>query len=148
MSLDSVSSTSQPYSSSTGGATTSSATSSAAAPGGSASAGTASTESPPPRPAAPPSATVTLSDRALDALHGNGASSSASSSSVYTSLKNGIEAAVDGVENAVSDSAHWLVDGAVSAVTTVDHVVHGVVDLPFVAVSKTCDAIGSVLDAI
>jgi hypothetical protein len=125
----------------------------------------------PPAPAATPaasapapSATVTLSPQALSAMAAasrpaspSAAPASSDSSgtpvathdvSMYESLKNGISSAVSGVEDAISSGAHAVVDGVETAVSTAHDVAKGIVELPFAAVSRACDAAGALIDKI
>jgi hypothetical protein len=111
------------------------------------------------KPVDSPGTTVTLSAQAMNALNRADSSTttpathaaaqpSDSSSSVYDSLKKGITTAVDDVGEAASDSVHWLANGVGSVFSAADTLAHGIVDLPFAAVGKVCDAAGAVLDAI
>ena len=49
---------------------------------------------------------------------------------------------------AIAGGAHAVVDGVESAVSTVHKVVKGALELPFAAVSKGCDAVGSLIDEL
>ncbi len=116
---------------------------------------------PPALPSAP-STTVTLSPQAMSLASGHapspsGTASAASSSSpaadepggsVYDSLKNGIAAAIDDVEGAISGGAHAIVSGVETALSTANKVATGIVELPFAAVAKTCDAAGALIDEL
>jgi len=68
--------------------------------------------------------------------------------SVYESLKNGIASAVADVGLAIEGGAHAVVDGVEAVVSTANKTVQGILELPFAAVAKTCDAAGAVIDAI
>jgi len=117
---------------------------------------------PAPAPAAPaPSATVTLSPQALAASHassspGNSAMGAPSQppapiqhdSSVYESLKNGISTAVTDVGDVIAEGAHAVANGVETAVSTVHDVAKGIVELPFAAVAKACDAAGALIDEL
>jgi len=116
---------------------------------------------PAPTPADVPSTTVTLSPQALSAMaaasHPSPPSSSAPSatpapaphdSSVYDSLKNGIATAVSDVGDAIEGGAQAIVDGVETVVSTANKTVQGILELPFAAVAKVCDAAGAVIDAV
>ncbi len=119
-----------------------------------------STAAPSAPPSAPPSATVTLSPQALTLSHASAPAANpapspaaapapaASPASIYEELKNGIGAAVDDVEGAISGAAHWVADGVESAVAGADRLAHGIVELPFALGAKAFDAVGSAIDAI
>ncbi len=136
---------------------------------------TASSKAPPaaPAPALPmsnaaqgkmpdaPSTTVTLSPQAMSALASSGHPASPSSTapaaapapaahdgSVYDSLKTGISSAVTGVENAISGGAHAVVDGVETTLSTANKVATGLLELPFAAVAKACDAVGGLIDEL
>jgi len=112
-----------------------------------------------------PSTTVTLSAQAMSALAAANhpaaspppSSSTPSStpapapepqdSSIYDSLKNGIAAAVGDVGDAIEGGAHAAVDGVETVLSTVNDVAKGILELPFAAVAKACDAAGDVIDA-
>ena len=106
------------------------------------------------KPADVPSATVTLSEQALNLLNHpdasvpHAAAAASGSTSIYESLKKGITTAAEDVGDAASDSAHWLANGVESAVSAADTLAHGVADLPFAVVGKICDATGAMLDAL
>jgi hypothetical protein len=123
----------------------------------------------PPAPAAVPakapdvpSATVTLSAQAQSALtaaaHAAPAPApsaapvatppAAHDSSVYDMLKNGIAGAVTDVEDAISAAGHAVVDGVETTLSTANKVAQGIVELPFAAVAKVCDAAGAIIDAV
>jgi hypothetical protein len=119
---------------------------------------------PAPAPAASalpaPSTTVTLSPQALAASHASPPSNAATGaptpppapvqhdSSVYDSLKNGISTAVTDVGDVIAEGAHAVVDGVETAVSTVHNVAKGIVELPFAAVAKACDAAGALIDEL
>ena len=121
-----------------------------------------SAATPAPTPADVPSTTVTLSPQALSAMAAAShpsppPSSSASSatpapaphdSSVYDSLKNGIATAVADVGDAIEGGAQAIVDGVETVVSTANKTVQGILELPFAAVAKVCDAAGAVIDAV
>jgi hypothetical protein len=69
-------------------------------------------------------------------------------SSVYESLKSGISTAVTDVGDAIVGGAHAVVDGVETAVSTVHDVAKGIVELPFAAVAKACDAAGALIDEL
>ena len=110
-----------------------------------------------------PSTTVTLSPQAISAAyavsHPTSASASASPApdaaapasassggSVYDSLKNGISTAVTDVGDAIAGGAHAVVEGVETVVSTANKVATGILELPFAAVAKGCDAVGSLID--
>jgi hypothetical protein len=110
-----------------------------------------------------PSATVTLSPQAMNALatahaspQGNAAggppvavaATAVHDGSVYDSLKRGISTAVTDVGDAIADGAHAVVDGVETALSTANDVAKGVLELPFAAVAKACDAAGALLDEL
>ena len=110
-----------------------------------------------------PSATVTLSPQALSAAYAASHPSSTASStpaaaavpapavadgSVYESLKNGISTAVTDVGDAIAGGAHAVVEGVETTISTVNKVAKGILELPFAAVSKGCDAVGSLIDEL
>jgi hypothetical protein len=112
-------------------------------------------------PSAPaaPSATVTLSPQALSLAAGShpatpsttGAAPAvavAHDGSVYESLKSGISNAVTDVEDAIASGAHAVVDGVEHALSTTNDIAKGILELPFAAVSKGCDAVGSLIDEL
>jgi len=103
---------------------------------------------------------VTLSPQALAASHAAASTAAAPGApaplpapahhdgSVYEALKNGIGTAVTDVGDAISDGAHAVVDGVETAVSTVHTVAKGIVELPFAAVAKACDAAGALIDEL
>ena len=110
-----------------------------------------------------PSTTVTLSPQAsaMAASHSPSQSSPSTStapstsapaapvphdSSLYDSLKSGIANAVGDVEDVITGGAHAIVDGVETALSTANKVATGIVELPFAAVAKACDAVGAVID--
>ena len=111
-----------------------------------------------------PSTTVTLSPQAISAAYAvshPSAPAPASSTpaapspaptvadaSVYESLKNGISTAVTDVGDAIADGAHAVVDGVETALSTANKVAKGILELPFAAVAKGCDAVGSLIDEL
>ena len=111
-----------------------------------------------------PSATVTLSPQAMSAAYATSHPSSSSSASstpatqdaapaphdgsVYDALKNGFSTAVTDVGDAIADVAHGVVDGVETTVSTANKVAKGIVELPFAAVAKGCDAVGSLIDEL
>jgi len=109
-----------------------------------------------------PSATVTLSPQAMSALasaasHPTSTSSAEPSpapataphsSSVYESLKSGISTAVTDVGDAVADGAHAVVEGVETTLSTANKVATGILEFPFAAVSKGCDAVGALIDKL
>jgi hypothetical protein len=117
-----------------------------------------------PTTAAPPGSTVTLSDQARSAIDNASTASNsgnaplpltmpastpaASGPSTYESMKRGIVAAVDEVEDVASDSFHAVVNGVETAVSSANSLVRGVLDSPFVVISKICDAAGAAIDEI
>jgi len=68
--------------------------------------------------------------------------------SVYESLKHGISTAVTDVGDAIADGAHAVVDGVETAVSTVNTAAKGLLELPFAAVAKACDAAGALIDEL
>jgi hypothetical protein len=116
---------------------------------------------PPALPSAP-STMVTLSPQAMSlaSSHAPSPSSSMSSESssspapaaqggsIYDSLKNGISAAIDDVGDAIAGGAHAIVSGVETALSTANDVATGIVELPFAAVAKTCDAAGALIDEL
>ena len=140
----------------------------------SASAKTAGAASTPALPAAPgpsptatpaPSTTVTLSPQAMSALAASSHAAPPSSTpdpstapaatppaahdgSVYESLKNGISTAVADVGDAIAGGAHAVVEGVETTLSTANKVATGILELPFAAVSKACDAAGAVIDRL
>jgi len=119
---------------------------------------------PAPAPALP-STTVTLSPQAMSAAASHPSSSSSpltsstsqssaapapapQGSSIYDSLKNGIANAVTDVEDVIAGGAHAIVDGVENALSTANKVATGIVELPFAAVAKVCDAAGAVIDEL
>ena len=121
---------------------------------------------PAPAPAASaPSTTVTLSPQAMSAAwaasHPSASTSSTSPApdaqaaapaahdgSVYESLKSGISTAVTDVGDAIAEGAHAVVDGVETTLSTANKVAKGILELPFAAVSKGCDAVGSLIDEL
>lgn len=113
-----------------------------------------------PKPSSVPSTTVTLSPEAMSAMAAASYLSAPPSASaepvapapqdhsVYESLKNGIASAVADVGLAIEGGAHAVVDGVEAVVSTANKTVQGILELPFAAVAKTCDAAGAVIDAI
>jgi len=109
-----------------------------------------------------PSTTVTLSPQAMSAAYAASHPSSAASStpaaaapapaatdgSVYESLKNGISAAVTDVGDAIAGGANAVVDGVETTLSTANKVAKGILELPFAAVAKGCDAVGSLIDEL
>ena len=109
-----------------------------------------------------PSTTVTLSPQAMSAAYASSHPSSAAPSSppaptpaqpehdgsVYESLKNGIAAAVTDVGDAIVGGAHAVVDGVETTLSTANKVAKGILELPFAAVAKGCDAVGSLIDEL
>jgi hypothetical protein len=68
--------------------------------------------------------------------------------SVYESLKHGISTAVTDTGDVIAAGAHAVVDGVETAVSTVHKVAKGIVELPFAAVAKACDAAGALIDEL
>jgi hypothetical protein len=113
-----------------------------------------------PAPKAPdvPSATVTLSPQALSAMAAENHVSSPSpttptptavhDASLYESLKTGIASAATDVGDAIENGAHAVVDGVESTLSTAHKVAKGMLELPFAAVAKACDAAGAIIDAV
>ncbi len=112
-----------------------------------------------------PSATVTLSPQAMSALAASGHPSSpgpaagetppvatpapvAHAASVYESLKSGISTGVADVGDAIADGAHAVVEGVETTLSTANKVATGILELPFAVVSKSCDAVGSLIDKL
>ncbi len=109
-----------------------------------------------------PSTTVTLSPQALSAAYAASHPSTPSSApatpaaptpaphdgSVYESLKNGISTTAADVGDAIADGAHAVVDGVETALSTANKIVKGTLELPFAAVAKGCDAVGSLIDEL
>lgn len=113
-----------------------------------------------------PSSTVTLSPQALAAMAHQGSTGSPATStppnaapaavpvasdaspSIYDAMKHGVSNAVDDVGNVASEAWHGLTSGVEAVVSGADTLVHGVADLPFVVVAKSCDAAAAVLDAL
>ena len=115
----------------------------------------------PTAPPTPPSATVTLSPQAMSALSSSSHPSSstpaastpaaapapaAHDGSVYESLKSGISTAVSDVGDAIASGAHAVVDGVETTLSSANKVATGILELPFAAVSKACDAVGGLID--
>jgi hypothetical protein len=118
--------------------------------------------------AAPPSSMVTLSDQARSTIDGAVMAASATSTgnassvplsapvappeasgpSTYESMKRGIAAAVGEVEDVAGAGLHAVVNGVETAVSSANSLVRGVLDSPFVIVSKVCDAAGAVIDEL
>jgi hypothetical protein len=110
-------------------------------------------------PNAPASSTVTLSDQARSALASASSSpaapapastavASAAGPSTYESMKAGIVGAVDDIEDIASEGLHAVTNGVETLVSSANTLVRGVLDSPFVAVSKMCDAAGAVIDLV
>ena len=109
---------------------------------------------------AAPSTTVTLSPQALSLAAANHPASSSTPSaasapapvahdgSVYESLKNGISSAVTDVEDAIASGAHAVVDGVEHTLSTANDIAKGILELPFAAVAKGCDAVGALIDEL
>ena len=108
-----------------------------------------------------PSTTVTLSPQAMSAMAASAHPSSSSAASgstapapvthdgsLYDSIKNGISHAIDDVEGAISGGAHAVVDGVETTLSTANKVATGIVELPFAAVAKACDAAGALIDKL
>ena len=110
-----------------------------------------------------PSTTVTLSPQAMSALASSEHSPSSTAGtptpaaaplaaahdgSVYESLKNGMSTAVADVGGAISAGAHAVVDGVETTLSTANKVATGILELPFAAVSKVCDAAGALIDEL
>jgi hypothetical protein len=116
-----------------------------------------------PTPAAP-STTVTLSPQALSAAYAVSHPSAASTpgvaatpaapiaaahdGAVYESLKSGIATAVTDVGDAIADGAQAVVDGVETTLSMANKVAKGILELPFAAVSKGCDAVGALIDKL
>ena len=90
-------------------------------------------------PTPPPSATSTTSSAPPPAPHDG---------SVYDALKNGIAGAIADVGDAIEGGAHAVVEGVETTVSTANKMVQGVLELPFAAVAKVCDAAGAIIDAV
>jgi len=111
-----------------------------------------------------PSTTVTLSPAAqsMAASHASPAPSPSTSStsaaapatpephesSIYDSIKNGLEEAVSDVGDAIAGGAHAVVDGVETTLSTIHDVAKGTLELPFAVVAKACDAVGSLIEAV
>ena len=109
-----------------------------------------------------PSTTVTLSPQAISAAYAVSHPSTTASptpaaavpapaaadASVYESLKNGISAAVTDVGDVIAEGAHAVVDGVETTLSTANKVAKGILELPFAAVAKGCDAVGSLIDEL
>jgi hypothetical protein len=112
-----------------------------------------------------PSTTVTLSPQAMSAAyaqsHPSVASPAPSSStptptpapaphdeSVYESLKSGISTAVADVGDAIAGGAQAVVDGVETTLSTANKAAKGLLELPFAAVAKGCDAVGALIDEL
>jgi hypothetical protein len=106
-----------------------------------------------------PSTTVTLSPQAMSAAYAASHPSSAAPSvptpaqpehdgSVYESLKSGIATAVTDVGDAIAGGAHAVVDGVETTLSTANKVAKGILELPFAAVAKGCDTVGSLIDEL
>nr|MDP9124382.1 hypothetical protein [Pseudomonadota bacterium] len=68
--------------------------------------------------------------------------------SVYDSLKSGIATAVTDVGAAIAGGAHAVVDGVETTLSTANKVAKGILELPFAALAKGCDAVGSLIDEL
>lgn len=68
--------------------------------------------------------------------------------SVYESLKDGISTAVADVGGAISTGAHAVVEGVETTLSTANKVATGILELPFAAVAKACDAAGALIDEL
>ena len=115
-----------------------------------------------PQAADAPSTTVTLSPRAMSALASSGHPSSGPAAapaaalpapavhdgSVYEALKSGLSTAVADVGDAIAGGAHAVVQGVETTLSTANKVATGVLELPFAAVSKACDAAGALIDEL
>jgi hypothetical protein len=106
-------------------------------------------------PSVAASSTVTLSDQARSALNLSQSApvpaptgGAAAGPSTYEAMKTGVVNAVDDIENMASDGVHAVVNGVETLVSSANTFVRGVLDSPFVAVSKICDAAGAVIDEI
>jgi hypothetical protein len=105
-------------------------------------------------PSAPAGSTVTLSDQARSAFASIDSmpaaapapAASAAGASVYESMKAGIVGAVDDIEDVASEGLHAVTSGVETVVSSANTLVRGVLDSPFVVVSKICDAAGAVID--
>jgi len=100
-----------------------------------------------------PGTTVTLSPQAMSALAAAGQAAGTPAAAApdgcgYESLKRGISTAARDVGEAVSDGAHAVVDGVESTLTLANKLAKGVLELPFAAVSKGCDAVGGLIDEL
>ena len=128
---------------------------------------TAATATPAPATRTPdaPSAVVTLSPQALSAAwaesHPSPSAPSAPAAStppapvpaahdgsVYESLKNGISTAATDVGDVIAEGAHAVVDGVEITLSAANKVAKGILELPFAAVAKGCDAVGSLIDEL
>jgi len=76
------------------------------------------------------------------------APAAAHDSSVYEALKNGFTTAVADVGDAISSGVHAVVDGVETTLSTANNVAKGIVELPFAAVSRACDAAGALIDEL
>jgi hypothetical protein len=72
----------------------------------------------------------------------------ADDSSVYESLKNGITTAVTDVGDAIAEGAHAVVDGVETTLSTAHKLAKGILELPFAAVSRASDAVGTLIDKL
>ena len=114
-------------------------------------------------PTTAPSTTVTISPQAISAMaaasHPNPSPASTNPStssatpapephdgSVYDALKHGIASAIGDVGEAIEGGAHAIVEGVETTVSTANKMVQGVLELPFAAVAKVCDAAGAIID--
>jgi hypothetical protein len=111
-----------------------------------------------------PSTTVTLSPAAqsMAASHASPAPSPSTTStsaaapaapaphesSIYDSIKNGLEEAVSDVGDAIAGGAHAVVEGVETTLSTIHDVAKGTLELPFAVVAKACDAVGSLIEAV
>ena len=109
-----------------------------------------------------PSTTVTLSPQAMSAAYAASHPSPAAPStppaptpaqpehdgSVYDSLKSGIATAVTDVGDAIAGGAHAVVDAVETTLSTANKVAKGILELPFAALAKGCDAVGSLIDEL
>ena len=50
------------------------------------------------------------------------------------------------VGDAIAGGAHAVVEGVETTLSTANKVVTGMLELPFAAVAKACDAVGAVID--
>jgi hypothetical protein len=102
-------------------------------------------------PESAPGTTVTLSDQARNALAGTAnmsASADGAEPFTYESMKRGVASAVGEIEDAASDGFHSVVRGLETVASSANSLLRGVLESPFVAVSKVCDAVGSVIDEL